>query len=56
MIIVMTPFIYAFVAGMMLLGWLLRAVHELVIGACAIAIVLIPLELVIRLVNIIYPI
>jgi len=51
MIIVMTPFIYAFVAGMMILGWLLRAVHELWIGACALAIVLIPLDLIIRLVG-----
>lgn len=49
--IIGAPIIYIVTIGMALLGYALRVVHELWIGACAIAIVLIPLELLWRIIG-----
>jgi hypothetical protein len=53
---IMMPFIMAGIYGMALLGYLLRAVHWIYIRALWVILILIPVELVLRLVNIIYPI
>jgi len=53
---IMMPFVFAFMYTMAALGYLLRAVHWIYIRALWVILILIPVELGLRLVNIIYPI